>query len=192
MGTGGISVALFEAGSRHLGSRLHRRLRLIDILGRAANRSIRSFDCHSPSATVPAAAVDDREHRQAHNAVEFAGCDDAWPSNAGFAADLPLASGDLGSSGNTIETNRAGRRDESILSFAKQRATDWRRHQNSSKSDPEPRSTVWRRVTRFLGNSSVASVMYLPPNTPSCSICFGVSSGLNSGSKFRPVGWLSV
>ena len=34
--------------------------------------------------------------------------------------------------------------------------------------------------------------MYLPQKTPSASICFGVSSGLNAGSKLRPTGAVSL
>ena len=38
------------------------------------------------------------------------------------------------------------------------------------------------------GNSFRQSVMYFPQNTPSRSICAGVRSGSNSGSKPRPAG----
>ena len=41
-------------------------------------------------------------------------------------------------------------------------------------------------LNQLTGNSLRQSVMYLPQNTPSASISLGVSSGLNSGSKFRP------
>jgi hypothetical protein len=41
-------------------------------------------------------------------------------------------------------------------------------------------------ANQLLGNSRLQSVIYLPPKTPSASICLGVSSGANSGSKPRP------
>ena len=44
------------------------------------------------------------------------------------------------------------------------------------------------RLNQLFGNSLRVSVMYLPQNTPRASICCGVSSGLNSGSKLRPTG----
>ena len=37
------------------------------------------------------------------------------------------------------------------------------------------------RLNQDGGNSSMQSVMYFPPKTPSASICFGVRSGENSG-----------
>ncbi len=43
-------------------------------------------------------------------------------------------------------------------------------------------------VNQLAGNSSRQSVMYLPPNTPRRSICFGVSSGVKPGAKFFPAG----
>ena len=60
------------------------------------------------------------------------------------------------------------------------------------------RRASWRsaqsfaRANQLAGNSRRQSVMYLPPNTPSCSICFGVSWGRNSGAKFRPIGSRAV
>ena len=50
---------------------------------------------------------------------------------------------------------------------------------------------IWGHLApsnQVSGNSSRVSVMYLPQNTPNSSICFGVSSGLNSGWKSRPTG----
>ena len=44
------------------------------------------------------------------------------------------------------------------------------------------------RLNQSRGNSFRQSVMYLPPNTPSSSISFGLRSGRNSGSKFLPAG----
>src|SRR3954464_2362757 len=49
-----------------------------------------------------------------------------------------------------------------------------------------PRGESLARVNQLFGNSFRVSVMYLPQNTPRRSICCGVSSGLNSGSKLRP------
>ena len=51
-------------------------------------------------------------------------------------------------------------------------------------------SLAW--VNQLLGNSPVQSVRYFPAKTPSASISFGVSSGLNSGSKLRPSGSVSA
>ena len=47
-------------------------------------------------------------------------------------------------------------------------------------------------ANQLSGNSSRQSVMYLPPNTPSASICLGVSSGRNSASKLRPAATVSA
>ena len=53
-----------------------------------------------------------------------------------------------------------------------------------------PRGESLALANQLLGNSFRQSVMYLPPKTPSASICAGVSCGLNSGSKSRPTGAL--
>ena len=44
------------------------------------------------------------------------------------------------------------------------------------------------RVNQLDGNSRRQSVMYLPPKTPSSSICLGVSCGRKPSAKFRPIG----
>jgi len=57
---------------------------------------------------------------------------------------------------------------------------------------PAARVVVMNPPFVLFGNSRRQSVMYLPPKTPSRSICAGVSCGWNSGSKLRPVAALKA